>query len=196
MKKNKSIFGYTLLSGFVIGFLVLIYQINRSRSVVLSVETPPVTAHAQASPVPTHMAQISPDGTHTVTLRTKGDLSEILVNEKLIATRSMEPDTILGVPFNTWSPDNKYFFLKATNNNKNEYLVMNSTGKSFADETPYLMVGALFVKEHPETEIVDVTGWAAPTLLIINAKSDSEAKMSFWFDVQTQKFIRLSNYFY
>ena len=194
MKKSKSFFGYLLFLSFVVGLLVYLLQMNRNRSVVLSIE--PEAPIVQATPIPTPISQVSPDGTYTVTLKTKGDLHEILVNDALISTRSMESGTSLSIPFNTWSPDDKYFFLKATNNDKNEYLVMTGSGKPFAGDVSYLMVTDQFAQAHPESQIVDVTGWAAPTLLIVNAKSENEAKMTFWFDVQTQKFIRLSNYFY
>ena len=73
---------------------------------------------------------------------------------------------------------------------------MTASGKYFVGDLPYLKVKELFTVVHPDLTIVDVTGWAAPTLLIINAKSGNETNMSFWFDVSTHKFIRLSNYFY
>lgn len=194
MKKNKSVFGYLFLSGILVGFFMYLYLVNQRGSVVLSVETPP--QQFQVPPTPSPLAQISPDGTHMLSLKTKGDLTELYVNDEVISTRTMEPGTVLSIPFNTWSPDNKYFFLKATKPDNTEYLVMTRSGKPFAGDILYFMIRDLFATAHPESEIVEVTGWAAPTLLIINAKSGTEAKMSFWFDVQTQKFIRLSNYFY
>jgi hypothetical protein len=66
--KNKSI-SYLLATSFVVGFLVYLFQMNRNRSVVLSIE--PEVPTVQASPAAVALPQVSPDGTHTVTLSTK-----------------------------------------------------------------------------------------------------------------------------
>ena len=181
-----------ILLGLIAGLGMYGYaSYQRERAVpspVLSIEPP--------SPTPTPVAQISPDGTHTVELRVQEGQTEISVNGQLIATRPGDSGRELRVPFNTWSPDDKYFFLEEEKAEGEEYLVMKASGETFANNEQSLTVGKLFREKYPENTIVSVTGWASPTLLIINASSEKEASMSYWFEVPSQKFIRLSSYFY
>lgn len=193
MLKNKSlVLPFLLIAGFVSGALILLYRSNQAIPVVLSVERP----LPPASPSPTPVSQISPDGTHTLSLKAKGEKTEIIVNEKPISSLTDTNFEDLSIPFNTWSPDNKYFFLNAKIADQREYLVFRESVLPVATDILYYKINELFELAYPDKIITSVTGWAAPTLLIINAKSDTEAKMSFWFDVQAHKFIRLSNYFY
>lgn len=195
MQKTKPYLGYIFIVSFVAALGIFLFQMNKKESAVMSIEPPAIAA--VASPEPTAIpSQISPDGSSTVSLKTIGNTTEIMVNDEVVATRPNESSPHLLIPFNTWSPDDKYFFLEAKGEVDSEYFVYTSSGKSYADGAPYLMVRDLFAQAHPESAIVDVTGWAAPALLIINAKSHNEAKMSFWFEVTSRKFIRLSNYFY
>jgi len=53
----------------------------------------------------------------------------------------------------------------------------------------------LFLSKYPEFKIEDITGWAAVNLLLVNVKSQTGEKISFWFDVTSQTFIRLGTYF-
>lgn len=187
MQKIRLVLRLGLLSLIVLAGIYLIgnYQRERMNPVrVMSV--------AQPSPLPTPVAreQVSPDGTRSVSLKTQGEQVEIRVNDQLIATKRVGKGEEYMAPFNTWSPDNKYFFLQEKMINGEEYLVMKATGEES------LRVSELFAQAYPDNTIVFVTGWASPTLLILNAKSDKESSMSFWFDVQTHKFIRLSTYFY
>lgn len=193
MKRTKSHLGFIILSCFIIGLGLFQLLIKSNRSAVLSIEPPIVPI---STPKPVVLSQISPDGTHTVSLNTVSDSTEIMINNEVVVQRPVEVGIDLEIPFNTWSPDDKYFFLREKSEQGDEYLVMAASGKHFADDSPSLKVKELFAVFHPEATIVDATGWAAPTLLILNAKSGTETKMSFWFDISTHQFIRLSNYFY
>lgn len=191
MQKQKIFFRLILL-GLIAGLGMYGYaRYQRERAV-----PSPVLSIAPTSPTPTPVAQISPDGTHTVELKTVGDKTEILVNGQLIVTRLGNSGGELRVPFNTWSPDDKYFFLEEKKAEGEEYLVMKASGETFTSGEQSLTVGKLFRERYPENTIVSVTGWASPTLLIINASSEKEASMSYWFEVPSQKFIRLATYFY
>lgn len=191
MLKNKSGSVFILVLVLFVGlgaFLFQTYQKHRATAADVLLVVPPSPAPTDA---PVTKSQVSPDGTHTVTLKTKGEVTEILVNDQVVATRRVVPEAKLSLSFNTWSPDNKYFFIQEGS----EYLMMTATGKPFADGAPYLTVMELFTKTYPDTTITAVTGWSAPTLLTINASSASGEKMTFWFDIQSRKFIRLSSYF-
>lgn len=178
--------------------VLAIVLVGLTSLVVVQYQTPKVAVVTLPSPTPSPLPsesseQISPDGTHTVKLKKSGKETEIMVNGQMVESMSGSEFTI---PFNTWSPDNKYFFLKEKKESRDEYLLYSATGKAFPSGEVSLAIIDLFTKVYPENTVVEVTGWAAPTLLILNAKSENEASMSFWFDVQTRKFIRLSSYFY
>ena len=107
MKKTKSYLGFIILSCLIIGLGIFLLLINLNKSVVLSIE-PPITS--VSTPEPVVLTQISPDGTHTVSLSTISGITEILVNNEVIIRKDVDPGVELQVPFNTWSPDDKYFF--------------------------------------------------------------------------------------
>lgn len=165
----------------IIGVVILGATMAKPKVAVVTLPSP------APSPIPLESSeQISPDGTHMVKLKKRGRETEILVNEQKVANLS---GSELLIPFNTWSPDNKYFFLKETSEVGDDYLVYKTRGE--LDTT----IAELFKQAYPDNTITEVTGWAAPTLMLVNAKSTTDNKMSYWFDVQTHKFIRLSSYF-
>lgn len=102
----------------------------------------------------------------------------------------------LSIPYNTWSPDTLYVFLKETTSTKSAFLVFQSMGGNFANGNHALSINDEFAADVQGFEIKDVTGWASPTQLIVNTRSlDSDAKVSFWFDVPSQTFTQLGTYF-
>jgi hypothetical protein len=51
-------------------------------------------------------------------------------------------------------------------------------------------ISELFYAKYSEYKITDITGWAAPNLLIVNTDDvNSEEGPSFWFDVSSKTFI-------
>ena len=103
----------------------------------------------------------------------------------------------LSIPYNTWSPDNIYVFIKEATPTVNNYYVFFTSESSFSDSSQYLNIQSLFAEKVSDYIILDVTGWAAPNLLIVNAKENqSEKKVSFWFEVSSQSFLLLGTYFY
>lgn len=102
----------------------------------------------------------------------------------------------LEIPYNTWSPDNVYFFLTEGASIAKHYYVFQSSGELFADTIPFISLKPLFEEQVPNYIIEDVTGWAGPTLLIVNTRAkEGGAKVSFWFDVPSQSFMQLGTYF-
>ncbi|KKQ38162.1 MAG: hypothetical protein US54_C0016G0003 [Candidatus Roizmanbacteria bacterium GW2011_GWA2_37_7] len=149
----------------------------------------------------------SPDGTETLTMerQEKGDkfrysfftsdtskeAQQFIYTKELTLSYGQ-----LSIPYNTWSPDNTYFFIKESTASQNNYYVFFASGENFSDYSQYLDIQRLFEEKIQGFTISDVTGWAAPTLLIINTQEqEGEQKVSFWFDVQTQSFTRLGTYF-
>lgn len=148
----------------------------------------------------------SPDGTQSLTMerrvrrdgieysffisKSSEDHKEFLYAKELSITRNMS------IPYNTWSPDNKYIFLKESDSTQDEYYVFYASGENFPNYTQYLNVQKLFEEKVDGYFITDVTGWAAPTLLIVNTQEkEGDGKVSFWLDVRNQSFIRLGTYF-
>lgn len=147
---------------------------------------------------------ISPDGTKALILQkqTEQDKIHYVVltknvdedNETEILVKDADINYQLEIPHNVWSPDNSYFFLKQ-NDPATEYPVFFSSGEMFKDDAQYLSVKKLFAGKYPEFKIEDITGWAAVNLLLLNTKSEKDGKVSFWFEVPSQSFIRLGTYF-
>ena len=161
--------------------------------------------------LPSYDAQVSsmdsPEGSKTLVLQktqdSKGATYSAFVSTKSheqvqqVLTEAASDSDSLSIPFNTWSPDTVFLFLTKKTPIINHYLVFNSSGEWFGDDAPYLSVQELFTDQVPNYVIEDVTGWAAPNLLIVNAKSaeNEQSKVSFWFDVPSKSFIQLSTYF-
>ncbi len=107
-----------------------------------------------------------------------------------------DSETSFSIPFNTFSPDDKYLFLKEDKKGENHYLVFNSSGLPFANQEKYIDITPLFDKYTSNYILSKVTGWASDTLLIIETKNmNGSPSTSFWFDVTTQSFTPLATRF-
>jgi hypothetical protein len=102
----------------------------------------------------------------------------------------------LSIPFNTFSPDGKYVFLKEANDSNADYLVLSVAGTWLTKDSQTLEISGLFADKYPDYKITDATGWGGPTLVVINTDRISGGEgPSFWFDVGSRSFIQLSNRF-
>ncbi len=155
------------------------------------------------SPVPTvsNSEMISPEGTKLLKLEVVENNNLVTNAISIIDQETNEPETVqiktsiskkLQIPFNTWSPDRFYFFMK----DDTEYYVFQSSGELFPSGGQYVTVKSLFNENLGNYTIEEVTGWADNTLLVVNTyENDSREKVSFWFDVPSKSFIQLGNYF-
>ena len=191
--------------------LVLIMSIKQRDDARISHSFPPIPVAAIVSPtiMPPPQVQVfqmdSPEGSKTLEVErvesTGLPLHSIFVTSKSdgVSHKIITTDTTyhnLTIPFNSWSPDTVYFFLKEINTNEGDFLVFQSSGEPFSDEALSLSVQQLFKEKVDDYTIEDVTGWADPTLLVVNTKAiDGDDKVSFWFDVPSQTFIQLGTYF-
>lgn len=164
-------------------------------------------------PVPTPTPSIpgvsellSPDGKATLILKkTAGEDTvkhDFLISNNdsesqlSILSRDVDKDSSMTIPFNTFSPDNKYFFLKESGPSGMSYFVFSSSGKKLTETGDMLEVSGRFYKQFPEYKITDITGWGGTTLLIVNTDTlDGKTGPSFWFDLSNQSFIKLSTRF-
>ncbi len=149
---------------------------------------------------------LSPNGKMTLTVKNvrKTDIiSQIFftttdTNEtpvQIYSADSSSGRTIL-IPYNTFSPDNKYVFLKTGTSDKPEYLVLRTDGKNIQDDDKGVEITKLFYEKYPELIITDVTGWGGIGLIVVNADyKEGKVGPSFWFDLSNFSFIKLSTRF-
>lgn len=143
---------------------------------------------------------LSPDGKMTLRVNQKkaeeGNTWVFSVGDDQILKATYPTEVSIIVPFNTFSPDNKYIFLKKLSPGSTHYIVLATDGKSFSSESQGLEVTSLFYEKYTDYKITDVTGWASPTLCVINTDKISGGEgPSFWFDVSSKSFIQLSTRF-
>lgn len=198
--RDKIIF-FTLLLAVVTVFIFVQKNNKKSQPLYTSAEVVKI----QITPVPTIVTNFmdSPDGTKSLALEEQNGLQSLFVsslpNEGQrveIYKKQILNSNKLEIPYNTWSPDNIYFFMQEKSGTVDNYFVFQSSGALFLNNLPFVSVQELFGKDVLNYVIEDVTGWAGPNLLLVNTKAkDSEQKASFWFDVPSQTFIQLGTYF-
>ena len=138
---------------------------------------------------------LSPDGKVTLTMREKkvetGVIHTFLVSGKGIFSKTLPEDGDLSIPYNAFSPDNKYIFLKQIVSGKVDYFVL-----PLSDGTEIDFSGPFAEKFGSELVIDEATGWGGVDLVVINTQKVGGGKgPSFWFEIPSRSFIRLSHAF-
>lgn len=192
-----------------ISLMILVKRQNRIDSRVYSAlpesSTSPLPTVVAPDPIETAFMD-SPDGTMTLTMEKQPakeyDKYSFFTSVKsetakhLIFSKEVPLSQSLSIPYNTWSPDNVYFFITESTPLFNNYYVFFVSGDDFPDNSRYVSIQELFAKHISDYIITDVTGWAAPNLLIVNTReTQGEKKVSFWFNVTNQSFTQLWTYF-
>lgn len=177
---------------------------RRVFSAIIPTTTSPVLVTITPYPLQTTTMD-SPDGTKTLTMKQEQidrtitysfDVSDPGGVGNLIFSKEVPDTQVFSIPFNTWSPDNKYFFLKESSPTVSNFYVFSSSGASLPNTIQYANIQELFIQKLPDYRITDVTGWADPILIVVNAIEDKSGRnFSFWFDVTNQSFIQLGTYF-
>lgn len=188
-------------------FMILFFQTTQPRHSSVSLASPD---QVQAfEPTSSSSSWISPDGSvslkidlnydsedsKTYTVSVHPELKEQA--DQLIFSKTVSAEVSYQVPYNTWSPDNKYFFLKEVSGGDEQILVFKADGEPFRNGQSILNLTEFFAEKLPQFSLKEVTGWASPTLLIANAHGSDEQTdgPSFWFEVTSTSFIRLSGNF-
>ena len=105
-----------------------------------------------------------------------------------IFTKKADANYDIIIPFNTWSPDNRYVFIIEPHKT---FSVWDTKGEGQSSN-----VSELFKAKYEDLILADITGWAAPDLLIVNTKTEAgDIGPSLWFDVKSESFIKLSTRF-
>ncbi len=185
----------TIVIVIILLFLFLENYKNKN-SIPLAVDIPSNLTVSAANP---NISVTSPDNKSTLTMKKetiKTSVTYTFTTENIIYTKTTTTSDNFSIPFNTWSPDNKYIFLKETDEQTNSFLALNASGVPFKNGSQFINVSDVFKEKLKEFVLKDVTGWAAPTLLILNTnKADGSEGPSFWFDIPSQTFTLLSTRF-
>lgn len=115
------------------------------------------------------------------------------ITRLLFAKTIVKPKSIM-IPANTWSPDNKYVFLRENNSNSFSIFIFKASGEAFTDKEQYIDLTSLFAKRNLPYTAADVTGWDSETLLHMHttAKEKNSRGPSYWFDVTDRAFLQLA----
>jgi hypothetical protein len=150
---------------------------------------------------------ISPDGKFTLIVEEERE-KDVKVSQKFyITSEKVEtpimiyenvsaPESMFSVPINTFSPDNKYIFLKYEESGKDRYIVVRTDSEDIKPDTKTVEIVELFSEKQPDYVITDVTGWGSYSLIVVNTDTVAgNMGPSWWFDVSNFSFIRLSSRF-
>lgn len=113
---------------------------------------------------------------------------------KTIFTTTLGENQAIQIPDNSFSPDNKYLFLKEIDSSKLSFFVFKASGETFSEGRDFIDVVPLFEDKKYESKLSDITGWDSDTLLhIFTVKEDNLRGPSFWFDVESKNFYKLGS---
>lgn len=197
----------------VSGFSV--WRVNRANSgqlsnvIVAGYTAPAATVPVVSNPVikTDTASQPTPDGTRKLVMKTTHNTNSLryaftttdgsggniqpLFEETVLASASATEG--MNIPFNAWSPDNKYVFIQR---NDGDALVFNGAGEEIVPGQQHFDIKGLFNSSGKKDTYLETTGWASPTLLIVNTTSPDGAKgSSYWFEVPSKAIIQLSSSF-
>lgn len=205
--KNELSAVFFILFGSAISLLILTQYNHAKNKNIFFTSAAPFSAPTIAPPVPSETTTvISPDGTWKLTMKKKQKETTIAYSfltgaeadshEQLIFNETIPTSQSFTIPYNTWSPDNKYVFLKESMPDGDRYYVLDASGNGFPDNSRYINVSDLFSQKLADYTVTEITGWADPYLLIINTKTkQGEQGPSFWFEIPSRSFIQLSTHF-
>lgn len=167
--------------------------------------TPTPSPTLTQEPSVTIVSQLSSDGKEKVSVKTQKasgtntyTIAVTDIEKKLsttILSQTTATESAITITFNTFSPNNTYFFLKQMQPDGVHYLVFQTSGDSFGNGEKYLDVTQRFAAYSTSYALSEATGWGDNTLLIVNAKTSEGKGISFWFVVPSGGWIPLANYF-
>jgi hypothetical protein len=158
-------------------------------------------------PKPKITSQISPDGTKLLTIKqtTNQDTTKTYTittsdvdgnNQQTIYTASASAKDYMNIPFNTWSPDDKYVFINRTDTVGARAIIMRADGTPLTTNNQTFDAKTLFDARNTNSNYQEATGWASETLVIINTiKQNGEKGSSYWLEVPSGAIIPLSTQF-
>lgn len=209
----------TITLAAFMGILLALYssshqpKSNFFSNIQINQKTPAFTASplptAPAMPKSQTVSQISSDGTKEVIMKktynkdntqtyTFSTADGLGNNQVVIFTRILDSSKIMSIPFNTWSPDNKYFFVQeqTKDGNVTDTMAFQGSGEAFASGEKYFDLTELFKERNTGNNFSEATGWASETLIIVNTTMPDNTKgPSYWFEVPSKAILQLSTDF-
>lgn len=107
-------------------------------------------------------------------------------SEKELFSKTVSSGVAVEIPSNSWSPDNKQFFVEEKNGGELNYFVYKANGEKYRD-LDYLNVNEYWAKSKNNYQIRAITGWEGNDLLSVKTVDGP----SFWFVVSSRGFLRL-----
>lgn len=208
-KQNPTIFLILLLLVSIFTFVFVLYRKNypQGQQIKISEKINKSSVNPTSSPKEKITSQTSPEGAFILLLETTETLAgeinytlsikeENSTIKKTIFSGTIDKQTKIEIPFNTWSPDNKYFFIKQQTGTSQKNLVFKASGEKFT-ESSFLNINDYYIENEIPYTFNETTGWAAPNLLVITTKkiNTNEEGPSYWFNVANQTLIQLSTRF-
>jgi hypothetical protein len=187
----------------IAGFLAANVFLNKSGNPSVSQSQQPMPS-PQAEIPPVEASQLtsvdSPDGTQTISMKTSkesGMTTYSFTNGgKEIFTDTVDPSISFSIPENTFSPDNKYVFLKETGGGGSSFFALTASGDSSTQNNQTANITSLFAAKYPNLKIQDTTGWGGINLIVFNTlNTDGSRGPSFWFEMPSHAIIQLANRF-
>lgn len=206
---------FFILLGAIVGFFLLINsERTHNQKVFQNFQTIPITfTHPTPtlapSPTPefiptvTNQSQISSDGTKKVLLKITSNKNNTQTFElstsdsgPIIYSETLAPGESITLPFNAWSPNDRFFFIQENLSTGTHVRVFTATGDTFADGEKNLDLTGVFAAHSGGVIFDEATGWAADNLIVINTKMQNDSRgPSYWFEVPDQAVIYLSTKF-
>jgi hypothetical protein len=190
-----------ILTTIVLTFAVLLFiSFTQEGSKNLDKNISTLEVHAAGSPVERNVESIAPNGKMTIKLlaENSGTLTQwsISVMGTEIYSKEFPEEYSVVLPYNVFSPDNKYLLIKEILGDMVTYKVIKSDGGTFRDGANELDIGGLFTEKYKDLVITEATGWADVNLVLINTDHQNGDKgPSLWFNVLNKSFSRLSTRF-
>ncbi len=208
----ETIFFITLAA--LVGFY-FVFKNNQNFEKQFRVATPILAQNNDTkivSPVPLTpkvdvTSQFSPDGNKKLIMQTTTNkdssktyefsIADMQTNvQKTIFTQTVDSTLTFSIPFNTFSPDDKYFFVVENKPEEQDYMVFQSSGEAFGNGQNLLDATSIFTEKISSFTINQITGWASETLLIVETKkSDGTNGPSYWLDIPSKAVIPLATEF-
>ena len=183
--------------------LAILFVIVLAGVVVLSYRSGPSSQKSYQNPLsklpPESQETVvdSPDGTIKLVMTKKKNQNGALIysfstkEESGKSLKIFEKTATFGeemsLPQNSFSPDNKYLFIKDTNGYKTDYLVFRVNGEPFSTGEEFINATELFDQKVKGYNLKSLTGWDDPVLMNILTVNGPR----FWFDITTRSFIQL-----
>lgn len=198
-----------IVAAFLGTFFAMYSNHTPKKSFVYSL---PVVENLQPSPtaIPTppvaSFSQPSPDGSKEVTMkvRTNSDATRTYIftitdtttqTTIPLYTTTFATDS-MSLPFNAFSPDNRYLFLNHNTKTGTEAWVFRADANPIAENVTYYNAKEIFDARNTGNTYQEATGWASETLVIINTTlSDGSKGPSYWLEIPSKAVIQLSTEF-